>query len=150
MEEYKFFAKNDRNLKLQITVFIFFFLSLIFIWALVYFNFPEIRIMFNLVIPIMIVMSLLGILFNILIAPKLYYISLKEDKLLVLKVTPLYIDYKDIKSIKISGNSIENIDTGNYAPWPVLMDIEDIENFKKSISEIYFRKINKKLNIYVN
>lgn len=110
----------------------------------------ELAIVANIFLPVLIVFGIIGLLLQIFVISKLYYVKLTDEKIIVYKVFPKTFQYSEIKRISFSDDMFKGIDAGMYMSWPILLNVEKSKEFVKELSQKYKQSTGKNLVVQEN
>jgi hypothetical protein len=101
----------------------------------------------NLILPFLIGIGIIGALLQFFVISKLYYVKLNDKAIIITRVFPKTFEYSKIKSISFNNGWFKGLDDGSYAPWPIVMRVENSENFLRKFEQKYKAVTKKKLLI---
>jgi hypothetical protein len=128
-----YFDKNSGSLKMTRILFFCVTLLVLVLWVASLFLNSELALVARYFLPVLLVLGILGTIFQTFIAPKLYYVELGGDSLTIRRVIGTTLEYSKIKKVNINGDVLDSIDTGSYAPWPIYLRLEDASGFSKAV-----------------
>jgi hypothetical protein len=109
---------------------------------------PDLAVIANIIMPILILFGIVGTLLQIFVISKRYFVKLTDTTMYVYRgMIPNTFTYNEIKGISFSGEMLKGIDTGSFAPWPIFYNIENSTKFVQDLSQRYKNNTGKDLTI---